>query len=108
MSTRKPGSLTETQFKVKVLARIRKIPNSWFEKIQQYSISGTPDILGVVNGVFVALELKKAEKSPITRLQLYNIERINSAGGVGIVLHPGNLDETIQKLEGLNNDQTNI
>ena len=64
----------ETIFKEKVLEELRKMKNSYWIKIQQLSIRGVPDIIGVVNGRFVALELKKSHQEKADKLQEYVLE----------------------------------
>ena len=91
----------ETRFRAKVQRLLDLLPNSWFESIQQRTIQGTPDILGCVNGFFVALELKATPSSAITKLQELKIRRISDASGVAYVLHPDNLDSTINLLRHL-------
>lgn len=75
----------ETRFKEKVLKDLRKLPCSWFCKIQQRSIRGTPDILGTVCGFFVAIELKDKDARPDPsreKLQDHKLEEIAAAGGI--------------------------
>jgi hypothetical protein len=91
----------ETVFRRKLQKKLDQLPKSWFESIQQKTISGTPDILGCVAGRFVALELKADEKSPISALQELKLERIREAGGVGLVVHPGNAEVAMKLLWGL-------
>lgn len=96
------GKKPETKFKeTRVIPDLKKLPNCWFVKIQQLSIRGVPDYLLCVNSTFVALELKKDEKETPDRLQQYNLEGINRAGGIGIVAHPGNWDITYDLLKQL-------
>ena len=89
----------ETKFKEKVLRDLASIPNSWFTKIQQVGIRGTPDIMGVVAGIFVGIELKATLKSKSDMLQEYNINAINKAGGVGVFVYPETWDVTFQELQ---------
>lgn len=79
---------------------LKRLPRTWFLKTQEVARSGTPDILASVNGIFVALELK-TEDGVISKLQEYNLKRIEETGGVSIVLTPGNLDASILLLEKL-------
>jgi hypothetical protein len=89
----------ETSFKEKVLKDLRKLPKSWWVKTQQVSISGTPDILGCLDGKFIAIELKRSLKASISPLQEYNLKLISAvACGVGIVTSPENWDKTITML----------
>jgi hypothetical protein len=72
---------------------LRKLSNIWFSKIQQVCIHGTPDILCCIAGRFVAIELKKTPKAPVSRLQAYNLSKIELSGGLAIVAHPLNWNE---------------
>ena len=83
----------ETILKEKVLEELREIKNSYWVKIQQVSIKGIPDILGTINGRFIALELKKDEKEKANKLQEYVLHEIDKAGGIALVIHPTNFDE---------------
>jgi len=92
----------ETKFRNRFRKRLDIIPNSWFESIQQKSISGTPDILGCINGYFVALELKATLKSPVTELQKHKLKKIYDSGGFAAVVHPENMEEVLENLNRLN------
>lgn len=92
----------ETKFRAKFRKRLDAIENSWFESIQQKSINGTPDILGVINGYFVGLELKANLKSPVTPLQELKLKKIYEAGGFAAVVHPDNMEEILTALKLLN------
>ena len=88
----------ETIFKEKVMPLLRDLPNSWWEKIQQKSIHGTPDILGCLQGTFVAIELKSEENARITELQKYKLDLIDRAGGVALVVCPENWERVYRRL----------
>jgi|TARA_R100000742_G_C4276918_1_gene98340 pantothenate kinase len=83
----------ETIFKEKVLEELREMKNSYWIKIQQLSIRGIPDIIGVVNGRFVALELKKSHQEKADKLQEYVLEEVDKAGGIALVTNPENFEE---------------
>lgn len=53
---------------------------------------GVPDILACVNGYFVGIEVKAPKGKP-SELQLYNIEKINESGGIGVVLYPNQFED---------------
>ena len=82
----------ETIFKEKVLEELREIKNSYWIKIQQVALKGVPDILGTINGRFIALELK-IEGDKADKLQEYVLHEIDKAGGIALVAHPNNFDE---------------
>lgn len=62
---------------------------TWSNGIQR---EGVPDLLVCCNGFFVGVELK-AEKGHPSELQLWNIEKIRTAGGYAIVLYPDQFDD---------------
>jgi len=55
-----------------------------------YSVKGVPDIICCVSGRFLAIECKAGKNKP-TELQQMHIEKINTAGGVAVVINEGNL-----------------
>lgn len=88
----------ETKFKEKILPLLKALPNSWFIKTQMLSLIGIPDILGCLNGYFVALELKKERKEAFkkhgrVRLQGHILMLIRDAGGYGEFVYPENWEE---------------
>lgn len=92
----------ETIFKEQVQEDLKTLKNCWFVKVQQMVIRGIPDILACVNGVFVALELKKDSKARPDKLQEYNIGKIRRTGkGIALVIHPKNWHKEFEKLKRL-------
>lgn len=71
---------------------MRKLPFSWWTKIQQQALRGTPDILGSLCGIFVAIELK-SEKGRLDSLQRHTLELIAETGGIGVVSRPQDWEE---------------
>lgn len=57
-----------------------------------YTKSGIPDLLVCCNGNFVAVEVKASNGKP-SELQLYNIHKINEAGGFGVIVCPEQFDD---------------
>ncbi len=49
----------------------------------------------------MGLELKATERDRPTALQAHKLNLIAKAGGLGILLHPGNLDNVIELLKHL-------
>lgn len=96
-------AILEKDFKVKVKAFLKTLPNCWHVKIQQVAIAGTPDILCCINGYFVALELKRSEKAKVSALQSHTIHLIMKAGGYAWTLYPENFEEVKQDLIKLSN-----
>lgn len=67
----------------------------WFVKYwggAVYTKSGIPDLLCCIGSYFVAIEVK-GEKGKPSELQLYNIRKINQAGGYAVVLYPKQFDK---------------
>lgn len=60
-----------------------------------FSKAGTPDIIACVNGVFVAIEVKKPG-GVVSALQMANIKLINNAGGTAFVAY--SLDDVKREL----------
>lgn len=80
----------ETTFKKRIRPALDALPSSWWVKVQQVGVRGTPDFLGCVNGHFVALELKRSEKASADPLQVYTMHKIETAGGITYVVTPEN------------------
>lgn len=89
----------ETRFKTRIMPLIKALPNTVAFKIQQVAVRGTPDVLLCIAGVFVALELKRDAKAPITALQKLKLERIAGAGGVARVVYPENWELVYNELK---------
>ena len=58
----------------------------------------TPDMVGRTVGVFVGIEAKTATGKP-TANQKIQLEAIREAGGVGVVVRPGNIDKVFEGLK---------
>lgn len=105
----------ETKLKVKVLNGLRGIQDSYFEKIQQQTICGTPDIIGCVPydchrckqrfGLFVGMELKQGNGQP-TKLQSFKLEQIHRAGGLALVVNEKNYQQAVSQLRDLSAGKT--
>ena len=73
----------------------------WFYKVYgggYFQRNGIPDIIWVFKGKFFALELK-AENGKASPLQIYNIDKINRAGGIGYILKPSQFEEFKKEFE---------
>ncbi len=80
----------ETIFREKVRPLLKAIDQSVWFTLQQSTINGTPDISGVVASWPVWLELKASAQAKRAALQVYNLERINRAGGFALFVYPEN------------------
>lgn len=87
----------ETLFKERALERLRAIPGTHWEKIQQKSIRGTPDILGVANGRSVAIELK-TDVGRVDALQTYNMGRWWKAGATTFIMTPSSFEKDLAEI----------
>jgi hypothetical protein len=79
----------ETKFAKKVDADLKLLRNGYFFNIQQVALRGTSDRLGVINGLFVALELKSSKKARRPKLQDYKLWKIRESGGFAEFVYPG-------------------
>lgn len=93
----------ESKFKKIVKKDLKALTTCWHVKVQQVAIVGTPDILACIAGVFVALELKKDEKSKLEPIQLYTLAQIKKAGGKAYAVHPANWSKVLNELRLLVN-----
>ena len=53
--------------------------------VSDFTRAGTPDLLCCIYGLFYAFEVKLPGEKP-TKLQLYSLQRINSALGLAVVV----------------------
>jgi hypothetical protein len=87
----------ETKFKEKIVPKLKEIPRSHWYKIQQVALRGVPDILGVINGRFIALELK-TETGRVAPLQDYQIKKLSDAGAYAEIVRPSNWKDVYKEL----------
>ena len=57
-----------------------------------YTKRGIPDLIACVNGYFVGIEVKAEDGKP-SELQLYNVRKIQEAGGIAMVLYPKDFED---------------
>lgn len=79
---------------------LETLKHAWFTSVQQVTILGTPDKIGLVRGWFVALEIKSTGKVPTT-LQAWILDQIHSAGGVALAVRPENWEAVKTFLTGM-------
>ena len=77
----------------------------WYVKYfaNGFTKSGIPDLLCVVNGHFLAIEVK-AENGKPSELQLHHIEKIKQAGGHAVIVKPSQFEELKRLIQELKND----
>lgn len=89
--------MTESQLTRAVMRMIRsEFPQVWAYKTNDRFAVGIPDIL-ICQDHLCAIELKIGDNQP-TRLQQYTLDRINAAGGRGVVCR--SVSEVRQFLKG--------
>ena len=66
----------------------------------QYANNGTPDILGVLDSRFIAIEAKADATKKPTELQKKFLGQVSANGGIALVIHKDNLDELKEALRG--------
>lgn len=81
---------------------------AWFVKFfaNSFTKAGIPDILACVNGYFVGIEVKAQNGKP-SELQLYNVSKINEAGGFAMILYPSGFSEFKEFIDNLTHDTFN-
>lgn len=57
-----------------------------------YGRAGIPDFIGCMNGGLIAIEAKAGKNKP-TALQLRELERIQAAGGLALIVNEENVDD---------------
>lgn len=78
----------ETRLTKSIVEALRDdFPQSFFFKVLggAFSLAGIPDLVGCIDGRFVALEVKTDKGKP-SKIQLYIIECIKNAGGIAGVV----------------------
>lgn len=87
----------------KVKKRVREILDKlgiyhFMPPANGFGRAGIPDIIGCLNGHFIAIECK-AGKGTTTALQDRELDRIHNAGGTTFIARESNLDELQQILK---------
>lgn len=90
--------MTEQQFQRKVLGYINKLPKAFAFKVIAANKIGIPDIVGVIKGRFVAIEVKKSSGSIVKKIQTFVLNKINSCGGFTFIVYPENFELLKTKL----------
>ena len=96
----------ETRFKLRVASDLKKLPRTWFVKIQQVAIRGIPDFLLCINGRFVALELKAHPQAHVSPLQDWTLKEIARTGGIALITFPSNWSDTYLLLQEVAGDES--
>lgn len=91
----------ESTFQKKLIEQLKRIPCSYWVKVSQRAVRGTPDILGHINGLFVALELKRDRHEKPTALQRLALQQIARGDGIAFVVHPENAESILKFLKAM-------
>lgn len=98
--------MLEKNLKRKLLTTLRNLPGSYFFAKEACALRGIPDIIGCINGVFIAIEVKRSLKDAEKKrdghvLQDYNLEKIYQAGGIAYKVYIENYEEVVKALSEL-------
>ena len=78
--------MTEQQIQKKITTYLESLDNTYVVKVVKATKAGVPDILCCIGGIFLAIEVKRPEaKNTVSKLQAYNISKIERTGGHAIV-----------------------
>ena len=87
--------------------KVKKVVSQALKEMQAYVVkpvtggfgnSGVPDLLVCVSGKFVGIECKAGGNKP-TALQLHNLNAIELAGGIALVIDESNMHLVKQLIE---------
>lgn len=78
----------ESRLQQRIVKKLRSTyPGSWWVKTSGNNRVGTPDLLGCVEGLFIALEVKvEGRENTVTKVQAENLTRIRRSGGHSAVV----------------------
>jgi hypothetical protein len=83
------------------MEKLKQLPNSWWCRVEQQSICGTPDTLGCIRGQMVAIEFKSSATAKVTKLQEHTLNKISESQGLAIVAYPENWEHVFTALINL-------
>lgn len=90
----------ESSIQRKIISFLRTLDNTHVYNMHgsTYSGKGRPDIIACINGLFVAIEVKRPNKGKITESQLYELAMLNRCGAITIVAT--SVDDVREGLKG--------
>ena len=71
-----------------MIADLRKIDKIWILKTNEVAVRGIPDIFICLRGLFIVIELKSEAGIEPEKLQTYNLDKIEQAGGIALTASP--------------------
>ena len=94
----------ENKVKAQLKENLAKVPRLFYYSAAAgaYSTSGIPDIIGCLDGYFIAIECK-AGKGKTTALQERELNRILNAGGYALVVNEQNINQLLEITEWIKN-----
>ena len=80
--------MKEATLRRKIMKKLQETEGGfWFHPHgSMYSAAGVPDIIGCLNGCYIAFEVKRPDGGDVTALQKRTLERITEEGGVSAVI----------------------
>lgn len=98
--------MLESSVSKSIIKALKEIKGLWFIRVELKFIRGIPDILGVKQGRFFALETKRNESealavTPRTIIQNRTLKKIRDAGGYATMIYPENQNEILDEIRGL-------
>lgn len=95
-----PGGekIFETKIRKYLESKGAWVLKTWSNGVQR---AGVPDLIVCYKGRFMGIEVKAKHGRP-SELQVWNLDKINNAGGIAVLLYPSEFDEFKEKLELIN------
>lgn len=88
----------ESKFVEKAMKHIRAIPGSEWERIEQVSNLGTPDLFGCIRSLCVVIEFKSSDKKKPTPLQQDRLDMFSKVGAFTYCVNPENFEAVLKTL----------
>lgn len=89
----------EVKVKNKVVAQLKELGAYYFYPVTGgWGSSGVPDIVGCYKGLFFGIECKAGKNKP-TKLQDLNLRKIDTAGGIALVVNEDNAADVAEILK---------
>lgn len=100
----------ESKVKAKVIAALKGLGVfTFFPATHGYGTSGMADIIGCVDGLFIAVEVKADKTKKPTKLQVLFGDRVVAHGGFWMVVcDEQTIDEMVQRICSLLNRQKQL
>lgn len=70
----------------KIRKHLKTVPHCWNVKVKTADRQGIPDVLVCFRGYFIAFEVKRTSKDQATKIQQYELDKIEQAQGFAFVV----------------------